>query len=399
MIESCYDMCAPGHIVFGWRRRAELPEHLLPLGTRAHIICGSRTLYQNGEISRFVDLLTPHGIQVSDIDFQDSEPTVSDVDRLTLKFQKKQLTSARGDILVAIGGGSAIDFAKALSATVPNLTQGMSASDFFEGARREVRLTEPFLPVVALPTTAGAGAETACHAELLTSEGDGMLCKKRMCDARLFPKVALVDPEWSIFNPPELTAACGMSVLARLMETFLSKKARPIPQALALQGTRLAFHALETAYRDPGNREAREKMAHAATLSGLCTSNAGLGMIHAVASVLGVQSRIPYRTASAVLLPRALRVNADAAWRRMVVLAANLFPNTFFTNDNDAVETLLYEFSALANVLHIPRRLREIGVQKEQLPTIAVKSCEACMNANPKKLAIPELLSILTELY
>ena len=356
MIESSYNMRAPGQIVFGWRRRAELPEYLLPLGTRVHLICGSRTLYKNGEISRFVDLLTPYGIRISDLDFQCSEPSVEDVDRMTLKLQKRQLSAARGDILVAVGGGSAIDFAKALSATVPNLLPGTSAEDFFEGSGKNVRLTEPFLPVIALPTTAGSGAEATCHAVLKASDGDEIPCKKRLCDARLFPKVALIDPEWSTSMPPDLTAAVGMSVLARLVETFISKKARPIPQALALQGLRLAFHAVETAFRDPGNREAREKMSHAAVLSGFCTANAGLGMIHAVTPNLGVQCGVPYRTASALLLPRALRVNADAARSRLVVLAANLFPNSFFTNDNDAVETLIYEFNALANVLFSPVR-------------------------------------------
>ena len=117
------------------------------------------------------------------------------------------------------------------------------------------------------------------------------------------PRIALVDPELTVSVPPEVTAASGMDAITQLIESYISRKAQPIPQALAVQGLRLAVPAIVEAVENAGSRPAREAMSHAALLSGMALANSGLGMAHGVAAALGVHCRVPHGVACALMLP------------------------------------------------------------------------------------------------
>ncbi|MDO4551873.1 MAG: iron-containing alcohol dehydrogenase [Planctomycetia bacterium] len=397
MIDRNYEFITPGKIIFGWGRRMEIASHAKMWGTRIHLICGSRTLYNNGEISQIMDSLLGAGFLLESETYQHGEPTVTDVDTLTEKLIKKGISREKGDILMAIGGGSAIDLAKAVSAMVVNwnIEEKSSVKDFLENVGRGFTLERLPLPVVAVPTTAGTGAEATKNA-VIASYAPAF--KKSLRADFLVPRVAVVDPELTVSNPPDITAACGMDTITQLMESFISRKARPIPQSLALQGMRLGMDSLESAVKDGSNRIAREKMAHAALLSGMCLANSGLGMVHGIAPALGTHARIPHGLACAILLPAALRINADVSQERLALLSSFLFPNSYFANNKDAVETLLYEVNMLCNAIGIPRRLSELGVTQEQLPVIVADSRGSSMSGNPRELSNLELMKFLSEL-
>lgn len=404
MIQSQYDFSMPGRIVFGWGRTKELPELIRPLGRRVHIFCGSRTLFNSPRFAALLDLLPNAGLELAETALQMGEPTVQDVDRLAeLKF-RMGVSAENGDVFLGIGGGSAIDLAKAVAAMVPNwelaeknaAPSGPSVQNFLEGVGIGLKLEKDPIPTVFLPTTAGSGAEATKNAVIASFDPP---FKKSLRDVRLFARAVLIDPQWTVFNSPEVTACSGMDALTQLFESFLSRKAAPIPQALALQGLSLGFHALGTAFRDPENREAREKMAHAAFLSGVCLANSGLGLAHGIAPALGTHAQLPHGKACALLLSHALRLNADVCRERLQMLAAALFPKVFFSNEDSAVEKLIYEVNVLTNSLQIPRRLSEVGVRWEQLAAIAADSKGNSMNGNPKILNEKDVLKLLEEIF
>lgn len=398
MLEGNYEFIAPGKIVFGWGRRTEIAQHAKTWGNRVHLICGSRTLYNNGQISQILDSLTAAGFTLESEHFQHEEPTLEDVDRLSRELMEKGVSAGHGDIFVAVGGGSAIDLAKACAATLTNMNaadEHASVKDYLENVGRGFSLTQFPLPIIALPTTAGSGAEATKNAVIASYDPP---FKKSLRSDFLMPHLALVDPELTVSNSPELTAACGMDTITQLAESFISRNSRPIPQALAMQGMRLALDSLETAVKDGSDRDAREKMAHAALLSGMCLANAGLGMVHGIAPALGTHCRVPHGLACAILLPAALRVNAETCQDRLAVLATYLFPDSYFANNEEAVEMLLYEINMLCNAIGVPRRLTELGVREDQLPAIAADSRGSSMSGNPRDLTNLELMKFLSEL-
>ncbi|MDO4575242.1 MAG: iron-containing alcohol dehydrogenase [Planctomycetia bacterium] len=396
MIQSSYDFIAPGKIVFGWQRRYEITEHVRRLGDRVHVICGSRTINEGGELAKLADLLKADNLPLVDIEMQTHEPTVEDVDRLTRKYLAAGVRISNGDMFIALGGGSAIDVTKAVCAMIPNFTEKHgSVRDFLEGVGCGAKIVNDPIPMIAVPTTAGTGAEATKNAVIASYDPP---FKKSLRDDRLMPRMAIIDPELTLSNPPFITASSGMDTITQLIESFISRKSRPIPQSLAVQGLRLAFFALPKAYSESGNREAREKMAHAALLSGICLANAGLGMVHGISPALGTHGRVPHGEACAILLPRAMRVNAEVSWKRFVLLATVLFPNTYFANEEEAVETLFYEVSMLCNTLNIPRRLSEVGIRETQLPAIVADCRGNSMSANPKELTDEEIFHFLKDL-
>ncbi len=135
----------------------------------------------------------------------------------------------------------------------------------------------------------------------------------------------MVDPELTVRVPPQVTAASGMDAITQLIESYISRKAQPIPQALAVQGLRLAVPAIAEAVENGRSRPAREKMSHAALLSGLALANSGLGLAHGIAPALGIHCRVPHGMACAVMLPSALRINRDVRQAELATLARHTF--------------------------------------------------------------------------
>ncbi len=298
-----YDFVCPRQIVFGWGRRSEVGRLAATLGRRAVVICGSRTLASGGVLAEIAEAMRTAGVEVLATEMIVHEPEVDDVDRVSEAMRTKG--AGRGDLVVALGGGAAIDLAKAAAAMAVN-DQSPTIKDYLEGVGQGLSLVHEPLPVLAMPTTAGTGTEATKNAVISSYDPP---FKKSIRDERIVPRIALVDPELTVSVPPAVAAASGMDAITQLLESYVSRKARPIPQALACQGLRMAIPSLSEAVRDPTAREAKEKMAHAALLSGMALANSGLGMAHGVAAALGVHARVPHGAACALMLPTALRVN------------------------------------------------------------------------------------------
>ncbi len=387
-----YEFSIPGRIVFGWGRRNEVGRWAAQLGRRATIIYGSPRFAEQGLLDELADRLCHEGVTTLRMELIEHEPLVADVDRLADQLRQDRV--GPGDFLLAVGGGSAIDLAKAVAAMAVQ-SQARSVQDYLEGVGRGCQLHEPPLPVLAMPTTAGTGAEATKNAVISSYDPP---YKRSLRDDRLMPRLALVDPELSVSVPPTVTAASGMDAITQLLESYISRRAKPIPQALCVQGLPLAWSALPTAFREPTDRQARSRMAHAALLSGMALANSGLGLAHGVAAALGVHAQVPHGLACAMLLPTALRVSAQVRQTELAELAQMLLNLPGPLTAASAVQALIEAVEALCAELGLPRRLSQVGVRPEQIPTIVRDSYGSSMKANPRDVPEPELTALLEAL-
>lgn len=394
-----FDFVAPSRIVFGWGRRDEVGRLARSLGRRAFVVCGSRTLESNGALGRLIELTRDAGVEPVRLGTTTREPQIDDVDAVVSQLREHH--AGAGDLMLAVGGGSAIDLAKAAGTLATN-RQGETVRDYLEGVGRGLTIETPPLPLLAMPTTGGTGTEATKNAVIACSDPS---CKKSLRSELLVPRIVLIDPELSVGVSPQITAWTGLDAITQLIESYISNKATAVTRSIAHFGLHGAVDALRTAFRDGNDRPAREKMAQAAFYSGMALANSGLGMAHGVAAALGVHCNVPHGLACAVMLPVAFRVNrqhADTALQRhfsdlsIAILGdATLRPGQGTVRTTDRAKHTL---DVLADELMIPQRLSQIGVKRRQIPAIVRDSRGSSMSGNPRTLTDDELTTILEEM-
>jgi alcohol dehydrogenase class IV len=388
---ASYDFLAPARIAFGWGRWQEAGPLAALLGRRAWLVVGSRSLEAAGLIDELKGVLQTHGVEPLPLAHSRGEPTVADVDAAVQTIRTQGVRD--GDLVLAIGGGSAIDLAKAIAALAVN-TAGASVRDYLEGVGSGLKLVRKPLPIIAIPTTAGTGSEATKNAVISVTSPD---VKKSLRSDDLVPRAVIIDPQLAVSLPATTTAHTGMDAITQLIESYISRRARPIPQALAGQGLALALPAIVEAVEDGSSRPAREAMAHAALLSGMALANSGLGLAHGVAAALGVHCDVPHGLACAVMLPTALRVNRHVAEQRVAELAVAT-GLAGGASQAAAAEALIERIVEISRRIGIPCTLTELGVRRDQIPALVRDSRGNSMDGNPKSLDDAELTEILEAL-
>lgn len=389
---STFDFITPARIVFGWGRRQEAGRLAGELGNRAFVVCGSKTLAASGTVEKLMKSLKRDGVRVRPLYDISHEPLVEDVNRC---FDRLHAQGAGdGDLVLAIGGGSAIDLAKAAAAMFAD-RQSATVEDYLEGVGKGLPIVRRPLPLLAMPTTGGTGSEATKNAVISSYDPP---FKKSMRSALMVPPAVLVDPELSVGVSPATTAATGMDAITQLIESYVSRFARPLTRALAVEGLRMAFPALPEAVRDGTSRPAREAMAHAAMLSGIALTNSGLGLAHGVAAALGVHAQVAHGLACAVMLPVALRVNRAQCESQFAELARSTLDKQS-NNDSEAADALIGAIEELTASIGIPRRLRDLGVEREQIPALVASSRGNSMSGNPVQLSDDELSELLEKIW
>ncbi len=386
-----YDFLAPAKIVFGWGRRAQLGQLAAPLGNRAIVVWGSTKLRAAG-LGQWLDKnLADAGVEAVELASISREPLVEDVDLATARL--RQIGLKPTDFVLAIGGGSAIDLAKAVAALATN-PRSETVRDFLEGVGRGLQIDHPPLPLAAVPTTAGTGSEATKNAVISSYDPP---FKKSLRSDLMIPRLVLVDPELTTSLPPSTTTHTGLDAITQLVESYISRRARPIPQALALAALPAAVAALPAAVQDGSNRQAREALAHAALISGMCLANSGLGLAHGVAAALGVHSRLAHGLACAVMLPAAIAANRSVAERPLAQLGRALGSRA--ADDAEAADFLAGQIGRLCRELGVPQRLSELGVRREQISELVRDSRGNSMSANPRDVSDAELHAILEGMW
>ncbi len=386
-----YNFLAPRQIVFGWGRRCEAGKLGRTLGGRAFLISGLPDEVAPPVMREICGALKEENIEVVVAGTISHEPEVDDVDRVAAELRERN--PGQGDFMLAVGGGAAVDLAKATAAMATN-TESPTVKDYLENVGRDLKLGNQPLPVLAMPTTAGTGAEATKNAVISSYDPP---FKKSLRDDRMMPRIALVDPELTVTVPPEVTAASGMDAITQLIESYISRKAQPIPQALCVQGLRMAVPAIAEAVENGASRPAREAMSHAALLSGMALANSGLGMAHGVAPALGTHCHVPHGTACALMLPTALRINSSVCREELARLAHVVLEESC-ESPEEAVEAWIAKIEGLCERVGTPRRLSDIGVKAEQIPALVKSSRGSSMSGNPVELSDEDLTITLESL-
>lgn len=274
--------------------------------------------------------------------FADVQPDPSE-DNVLAGFARLQSCGAQA--VVALGGGSSIDCAKVISilpANAPPLVRFMGRHN----------VPEAGLPLFAIPTTAGTGSEVTKVAVITDTKRD---VKMMMLDAHLLPTVALVDFELTLTMPPALTAAVGVDTLTHGIEAYVSRLATPLTDPLALSCIRLCGEHLEIAWREPGNRIAREGMMLAATQGGMAFANSSVALVHGMSRPIGALFHVPHGISNAMLLPTITRFSVQGAVVRYATVARALGWARADESDESAIVTFVDGLEALNRRLKIPR--------------------------------------------
>ena len=389
--DLAFDLRVPAKVVFGWGKRSTVADVVAPLGRRAWVVSGSKTLEAAGVPQEIERLLGSKGIEAQRVTCGSREPETTDVDEAVASIRPHLRP---GDCLVAVGGGSTIDLAKAVSGLVTQ-REAAPVRDYLEGVGRGLKLVEAPLPLIAMPTTSGTGTEATKNAVISSYDPP---FKKSLRDERLVPAAVIIDPELTVSNPPEVTAHSGMDAITQLIESLVTKKATPLTKALCREGLRAAIPALEVAYRNPTDRAAREAMSYAAWLSGVTLANSGLGLAHGVAAALGVHCRVPHGLACAVMLVPAMKANLQLCCREFAQLGELIAGGAVGSQQIDA-DLAIVNLEMLATSLGIPKRLRDLGVTEDQLKDLVPASRGNSMSGNPRDLSDDELLDLLTTIW
>jgi alcohol dehydrogenase class IV len=392
-----YDLVVPPSIRFGPGRAAEIAAVAAGLGRTAWLVGGRRSLVESGLLAALERGLPDAGLAARLVATVAGEPTVDQVAAAVAGLPRESLADT---VVIAVGGGSAIDLAKAVAALATNVppdTVDFDAAvvDRLEGVGRGLAIDVPPLPVVAVPTTAGTGAEATRNA-VISCPRRGF--KKSMRSPLMVPRAAIVDPLLTLSCDRGTTAASGLDAITQLVESFVCRFARPVPRALAIEALPRALAALPTAVEQPHDVSARAAMAHAALVSGIALANSGLGMAHGVAAALGVECGTPHGLACATLLPVAVRVNLAAAEQDFAALERTVAADTSPV-DREAAAAFAARIEALCDRVAVPRRLRDLGLARDRLRWLAENSGGTSMRGNPVELDPARLLPILETVF
>lgn len=301
------------------------------------------------------------------------------------------------DLVIACGGGSAIDAGKAIAALVTNPGDPL---DYLEVIGRGRPLTQPSLPFIAIPTTAGTGAEVTRNAVLASP---AHRVKVSLRSPLMLPRLAIVDPELTCSLPPAVTASTGLDALTQLIEPFTSSRANPLTDALCREGLMRVGRSLRRACENGRDMGAREDMALASLFGGLALANAGLGAAHGFAGPIGGAFPAPHGALCAALLPHVMAVNLAALNVRQpespTVARYAEVARILTGNPNAHPDAGIRWVSQLVADLHVPR-LRAYGMTAADFPALAQQAAAASsMKANPIMLTQEELLEILARAW
>lgn len=380
-------------IEFGPGKIALLPELVKSFGNNVLLVTGGSFLQHTSQWQHIKDGFKANSIHILHFSCP-GEPGPTLIDDAV-----KEFTNQSVDVVVGIGGGSALDAAKAIAGLLKVQT---SVMNYLEGVGPEWRYEGPSVPFIAVPTTAGTGSEATKNAVLSIIDREKGF-KKSFRDEKLVAEIALVDPDFLVYCPQTLIAANGMDALTQLLESYVSLKANPFIDSLALSGLENVFEALPLCFEDVGNNEsARAKLAYGAMLSGITLAQVGLGSVHGLASPLGAFFPIPHGEVCGLLLASATQKNVEvlrefdkdhpvlkkyAHIGRMIARQTTLY-------DMEAQTVLVDTLAKWRKDFNMPK-LSDYGVSVSSFDHI-IKHCRgSSMKTNPVVLSDPQVREIL----
>ncbi len=384
-----WDFMTATRIVYGLDSLNRLGEETARLGRHALLMTGHGSARRSGALDQAISILRAAGVSVTIYEGVEPDPTFA-----TVNAAADLARHAGCDVIVGLGGGSAVDAAKAVAGIA---RWPYPVEDYYYTDRV---LPGKGLPFVAVPTTAGTGAEVTKNAVL---SDPAHALKQSLRGDYLLADVALVDPALTVSMSPGVTAATGGDALTQAIESYVSKNASPLTDALAAQAIQLIGRSLRRAYHDGTDIAARTDVALGSLLAGMALTNARLGAVHGLAHPLGVRFGLPHGLVCALLLPYEMAYNlcgdyplAEVTRRKYAHVAELLGLDVSGLSPRRAAERATDYIFALNRELGLDRRLREFGVTEADLPTLAAESLPSgSLKANPRPPTQEEMEDLL----
>jgi alcohol dehydrogenase class IV len=360
-------------VVFGAGGVARLAQLVAPYGWRRLLLCASPSTRRDGTVDRIAGAL--------------GDTLTAVYDGVAPHVPEQQVGQAVAlaerhavDAVIGVGGGSPIGMAKAVSLALE------ARRTEVEVARAAHPTDQPLVPSIAVPTTY-AGSEMTPVYGVTRAQPDGTTRKVTVRDVKVTPRLVLYDAELTLRLPPDLTASTGVNALAHCVEAVYSRTRHPLSTAAALEGIRRIVHALPRCHAHGDDLDARVEMLEGAHLGGVALATVEMGLHHGTGHVLGGSAGVPHGVANCIVLPHAVRFNADAVAPQLAQVAAAMGLPRDGRDDAAMALAVADALSALVQRLGQPQRLRDVGVTRMQLPALAdALLASAAVGANPRPL-------------
>jgi alcohol dehydrogenase class IV len=380
-----YSLLNVGRIIAGPGSLSTIQEIPATYGAQKVLIITDQGVWNAGLIEKPKNILESAGFRVAVIHDTPPEPTVGQVTKLF-----RQAKNLGGEMIIGIGGGSAMDVAKLVSVL---LTNDVSLEQLLGKAEIAVR----GIPTLMVPTTAGTGSEVTQNAIVLVPEEQ---VKIGIVNSKLVPDCVILDPILTLSLPPAITATTGLDALAHAIECYTSKKANPFSDTFALKAISLISNNLRRAYRNGQDIEARHGMLLGAMFGGICIATSSTTAVHALAYPLGGKYRMSHGLSNAVLLPHIMQFNLDAAEDRFQDIAVAMGLDVAGLTTRQAAEKMIENLYALNKDLNIPSGIAAQGVTEADLDGLveAASKVTRLLENNPKPLAKSDMRAIYRRL-
>lgn len=356
-------------IIFQRAAHADIGRYVSRFGKRV-LLLHSHSLGEE-HLRAMLRSLEKNGMTVFCHENASSEPSPEMVDAASDTARRNAC-----ELLIAVGGGSVIDTGKAVCGLLPN---GGRLEDYLEGVGCGKKIINDPIPFIAVPTTHGTGAEATKNAVISSTE---KIYKKSFRDDRLMADMIIIDAELMVSLPQKQTASCSMDALTQLIEAYTCKKATPLTDALCISGLEAAAQGIYEAYDNGESIFAREQMAYAALLSGICLANSGLGAVHGLAPALGITYNIPHGESCALLLDHVMRYNIPYATERYARIGEILTGKRYDDAQTAAIAGAEY-VTRLKKHMQVPQDIKHIGITETDIEDIISRRSTNSMGANP----------------
>ena len=364
---------------FGPGARKELPEAIRRLGKSKALVVTDPGLIKFGVAKMVTDILDQAVIPYEIFSEVKPNPTVANVCAGIDAFK-----ASGADVLVAVGGGSAIDTAKGIGivSNNPEFADIVSLEGCAPTKHKSV-------PIIAIPTTAGTAAETTINYVIIDENKQ----KKMVCvDPNDIPAVAIVDAELMYSLPRGLTAATGMDALTHAIEGYITRGAWQMSDMFEIEAIRMIAQWLPIAVEEPSNPDARNGMAVAQYIAGMAFSNVGLGLVHGMAHPMGSLFDVPHGVANALLLPTVMEFNMPCCIDKYAAIARAMGVDTSAMTPEEAAKAACEAVKALSLKVGIPQHLSELGISETDIPRLAQQALEdVCTPGNPRDVTLADI--------
>jgi len=378
-----YEFTLPRKTLFGVGSLQKLGEEAKRLGSKALLVTGRGSMRKAGVLDRAVDCLRSARVEVLLFEGVEPNPSVETIDSGAGVAKEKGC-----DLVIGLGGGSVIDAAKAMALMVKNPG---SVADY---QLERKTISQPGLPMIAIPTTSGTGAETN-HVSVITNTKMGI--KRALKHPYMTPSVAILDPSLTLTLPPDITAATGMDALGHAVESYVSTAAHPFSEALSLRAIELIGANLREAVWNGRNITARENMAMAAYLAGMALM-AGTGFAHLLSHPMSASFGVSHGQSIALLLPYVMESNLPYSREKFARIASALGEKVEGLSLQEASEQAVVAVRKLAQDIKVPQRLREVGIEEKDFPEwIRLAKLSSFITTNPRPTSEEALMEILNK--